>query len=57
MKKAKKFMSILLVLTMVLSLAGCGGKSAADSMDEVADSSTDTTPASNDANSTGRFRD
>lgn len=34
MKKARKLVSILLVLTMVLALAGCGSKSAADSLDE-----------------------
>ena len=34
MKKARKILSVLLVLTMMLSLAGCGGKTAADSMDD-----------------------
>lgn len=43
MKKARKLVSILLVLTMMLALAGCGSKSAADSMDETA--TTDTTVA------------
>lgn len=37
MKKTRKLLSILLVLAMVFSLAGCGAKSAADSMDEAAD--------------------
>lgn len=36
MKKVKKLVSILLVLTMILALAGCGSKSAADSLDEAA---------------------
>lgn len=34
MKKAKKLWSILLVLSLVLGMAGCGRQSAADSMDE-----------------------
>lgn len=34
MKRFKKLTSILLTVAMVLTLAGCGGKSAAESMDE-----------------------
>ena len=34
MRKAKKLLSILLVFAMMLTLAGCGGKSAAESMDQ-----------------------
>lgn len=50
MKKARKLMSILLVLTMVFSLAGCGGKSAADSMDETVDNTSEAaTTAANDS--------
>lgn len=49
MKKAKKLMSILLVLTMVFSLAGCGAKSAADSMENVTDSTDTAATAANDS--------
>ena len=52
MKKARKLISIMLVLTMMLSLAGCGAQSAADSMDEVVDSTDAATPAANDTTST-----
>lgn len=50
MKTARKLMSILLVFTMVFSLAGCGGKSAADSMDEAADSVDTAAPVASDTN-------
>lgn len=45
MKKVKKLTSIFLVLAMLLSLAGCGAKSAADSMDEAADNAQNTQEA------------
>lgn len=52
MKKAKKLLSILLVLTMMLTLAGCGGKSAADSMDDTTPAETTQTDDSSAADTT-----
>lgn len=49
MKKARKIMSVLLILMMILSLAGCGSKSAADSMDEVADNADTAAPETDGA--------
>lgn len=42
-------MSVLLILMMILSLAGCGSKSAADSMDEVADNADTAAPETDGA--------